>query len=164
LTSQPQEAKRSSRTLVLRRVVRPDARLLRELRESDVEAFGDLGLRACDLAVTAEAGMVLVAYVEEERVGGCQLIRMLDEPECFFVVGLYLRPEWQGRSLGEALVEAVADEARKAGARSLVLAVAPDNAAAVRTYEKAGFFVEESVEDLYGNGERRELLRRRLAE
>jgi len=114
------------------------------------------------LAVMAEVGMVLVAYVGEEQVGGCQLIRMLDEPECFFVVGLYLRPEWQGRSLGEALVAAVVDEALKAGARSLVLAVAPDNAAAVRTYEKAGFFVEESVDDLYGNGERRELFRKQL--
>lgn len=160
--SDPQEAKRSSRTLVLRRVARPGARLLRELRESDVEAFGDLGLRACDLAVLAEAGMVLVAYVEEERVGGCQLIRMLDEPECFFIVGLYLRPEWQGRSLGKAFVEAVADEAREAGARSLALAVAPDNAAALRTYKNAGFVREESVDDLYGNGERRELLRRQL--
>lgn len=148
--------------LVMRRIIRPDASLLGELHRMDLEAFGDLGLRTCDLAMLSEVGMVLVATQGEETVGGCQLVRMLDEPECLFIVGLYLLPKWQGRSLGEALLEAVIDESRRTGARRLALTVAPDNARALSLYETSGFAVEESVADLYGNGERRLLLRKQL--
>ena len=51
----------------------------------------------------AQAGAVFLAYVDDEIVGGCQLLRMLDEPDFFYVVGFYMRPQWQGRAPGQGV-------------------------------------------------------------
>ncbi len=158
------EPDRAVQRFTVRRVTRPDARLLSALQALESEAFGHLGLRAYDLAVVAEAGMLLVGSVGDEIVGGCQLLRMLDEPGAFFVVGFYVRPGWRGRGLGETLLQAVIEEARVAGAESLLLTVAADNSRALSVYEKAGFGIEEFVRDLYGDGEHRHLLRRRFGQ
>jgi ribosomal protein S18 acetylase RimI-like enzyme len=149
-------------SLVVRRVSRPDDALLRELEASDFEAFGETGLRVYDLAVVAEVGMVLVASVGDKTVGGCQLVRMLDEPDLFFVVGLYMRPGWRGRRLGGKLLAAVAEEARRAGAAGLMLTVSPENERALRLYESVGFAEEGFLADFYGKGEHRRLLRWRF--
>lgn len=155
---------RSEESLEVRRVTRPDAQSLQELRDLDFEAFGSTGLRVYDLAVIAEVGMVLAAYIEDELVGGCQLVRMLEESRFFFVVGLYIRSDWQGRQLGKALLTAVAEEARQAGAEGLMLTVDPENERAVRLYEGAGFEVETFLEDFYGGGAHRRLLRWRFGQ
>ncbi len=150
-------------SLVVRRVTRPDALLLQQLQEFDFEAFGETGLRTYDLAVMAEVGMLLAALVGEEIVGGCQLVRMLDEPEFLFVVGLYVRPGWRGQKVGKEFLEAVAREAKKRGAEGLMLTVSPVNERAQRLYESAGFVVEAYLADFYGCGEHRQLLRRRFS-
>ena len=147
---------------VLRRVHRPDSALLRELEAYDMAAFGPTGLRTYDLAVMAEAGAVFVAYLEDEVVGGCQLVRMLDEPGYFYVVGLYVREPWRGRRFGGELLRLVAAESRALGAEGLVLTVAPDNAAALALYEAAGFVRERFVSAFYGENEDRLILRWRF--
>ena len=84
--------------MTLTRVRNPGEELLRELQEYDLEAFGATGLRTYDLAVMAQAGAVLVARIDADIVGGCQLMRVLDEPDFFYVVGFYIRPRWRGRA------------------------------------------------------------------
>ena len=80
----------------LTRLRSPEHDLLKQLEEYDFEAFGPTGLRTYDLAVMSEAGMVLVAHIDDEIVGSCQLMRVLDEPDFFYVVGFYIRPHWRG--------------------------------------------------------------------
>lgn len=155
-SSDPQER------LTVRRVTRPNASLLRQLQDLEFEAFGELGLRTCDLAVMAEVGMLLVASAGNDVVGGCQLVRTLDEPESLFVVGFYLRPDWQGRQRGKELLGLVAQEARAVGAKDLLLTVSPENKRALRLYEGAGFVSEALLDDFYGEGEHRQLLRWRF--
>ena len=148
--------------LILRRVHHPDPALLRELEAYDMAAFGPTGLRTYDLAVMAEAGAVLLAYLGAEVVGGCQLMRMLDEPGYFYVVGLYVREPWRGRRFGGELLRLVAAESRALGAEGLVLTVAPDNAAALALYEAAEFVRERFVSAFYGENEDRLILRWRF--
>ena len=103
----------------------PGPALLRQLEEYDFEAFGPTGLRTYDLAVMAQAGAVLLAHVGDEIVGGCQLMRVLDEPDFFYVVGFYIRPPWRGRHFGRELLRLVAEESRALGAKGLVFTVPP---------------------------------------
>lgn len=152
------------KSLRLVRVSNPDARLLASLEAYDRQAFGSLGLRRCDLAVMAKTGWVLLAYLRDEIVGGCQLIRMSDEPDMFYVVGIYVLPKWRGRGLGHAFLLAVAEDARSGGAAGLVLTVSPDNVKAMALYRSVGFVEEESVPDFYGDGEDRQVLRWRFSE
>ena len=154
----PVEAK----DLILTRVHRPDHDLLVTLEAYDFEAFGFTGLRTYDLAVTAQAGAVYLAYLEDEMVGSCQLLRMLDEPDFFYVVGFYVRPEWQHRHVGRALLAAVATEVRKLGGQGMLLTVAPNNTRALDLYRRAGFVEESFIPHFYGEQEDRHVLRWRF--
>jgi len=145
------------------RIRRADAALLTTLEEYDFEAFGETGLRKYDLAVMTEAGAVFLAYLQDEIVGGCQLLRVLDRPDFFYVVGFYVRPQWQQRHLGREFLLAVAEEARAMGAGGLVLTVAPENARAMSLYESVGFVDEAFIPDFYGDGHDRHILRWRFA-
>lgn len=148
--------------LRLERIRSPDHELLTTLETYDTEAFGPAGLRIYDLAVMAEAGAVFVARWGEEIVGGCQIMRMLDEPDFFYVVGFYIRPQWQGRNLGRQLLELLGEESRRMGAAGLVLTVAPDNHRALRLYRSHGFVEERFVPHFYGKKEDRHILRWRF--
>jgi ribosomal protein S18 acetylase RimI-like enzyme len=148
--------------LTLTRLSRPDPELLDRLAGYDREVFGSLGLRSCDLAVVAEAGALYVAHVGDEIVGGCQLLRMLDEPGYLYTVGFYIRPEWQGKGLGGELLRALMEACLDSGAEGLTLTVAPGNAEALALYRSAGFVDEAFVPGFYGPGEDRYILRLRF--
>jgi ribosomal protein S18 acetylase RimI-like enzyme len=148
----------------LSRLRLPDHQMLVLLEDYDREAFGPTGLRTYDLAVMSEAGAVYLALIDEEIVGGCQLIRVLDESAFCYVVGFYLRPAWQGKGLGRRLLGAVAHECREIGVEGLLLTVAPDNIKAQNLYRSAGFVEEMFVPHFYGEGEDRCVLRWRFDE
>ena len=148
--------------MILSRVENPDQALLRQLEEYDFEAFGPTGLRTYDLAVMAQAGAVLVAHVGDEIVGSCQLMRVLDQPDFFYVIGFYIRPLWRGRRLSRELLRLVAEASRALGAKGLVLTVAPTNVAALALYKGAGFVEDRFVPHFYGEKEDRYILRWRF--
>jgi ribosomal protein S18 acetylase RimI-like enzyme len=148
--------------LTLKRVRRPEPALLARLAQYEQDAFGPTGLRTYDLAVTAEAGAVLVAYEGEVMVGGCQLLRVLDEPSFLYVVGFYVLPEHRGTGMGREFLELLGEECRRMGAEGLLLTVSPANEEANRLYRSAGFVQEAFVAGFYGEGEDRFMLRRRF--
>jgi ribosomal protein S18 acetylase RimI-like enzyme len=158
------ESTGSAEKLSVVRVCRPSAQLLATLEEYDFEAFGQTGLRKYDLAVMTKAGAVLLAYVDDEIVGGCQVLRMLDEPGFFYVVGFYMRPGWRGRRLGRAFLLAVAAEVRAEGAEGILLTTAPSNKRALALYQSVGFVDETFIPDFYGAGEDRHILRWRFGQ
>ena len=55
------------------------------------------------------------------------------------VVGMYVTPEQSGAGVGRALIEALLEEARRAGIELLVLTVTGSNEAARSLYESTGF-------------------------
>lgn len=150
-------------SLIVSRVDRADHDLLVTLEDYDLEAFGPTGLRTYDLAVMTQAGAVYLAHLEDQIVGGCQLLRVFDEPEFFYVVGFYIRPAWQGRGLGREFLVAVAREIQPLGAQGMILTVAPDNATALHLYRSIGFIDERFIPDFYGHGENRYILRWRFS-
>ena len=58
---------------------------------------------------------------------------------------LYLLPELHGRGLGRRLLVHCEAEARRLGARRLILAVNKRNAKAIAAYQRNGFAIAESV-------------------
>jgi ribosomal protein S18 acetylase RimI-like enzyme len=150
--------------LIITRLRLPDHDELVRLEAYDFEVFGATGLRTYDLAVVAQAGAVLVAWLDGETVGSCQLLRTMDEPMFLYVVGFYLRPGWQGRGLGRKLLLKVAEESRGLGAEGLLLTVSPTNTRAYNLYISAGFVDEDFVPHFYGAGEDRHILRWRFSE
>lgn len=62
---------------------------------------------------------------------------------CFYLEDLYVKPEFRNRGIGLALLEATAEEARRAGAGRLDWQVLDWNTEAVRFYERLGAQVEK---------------------
>jgi RimJ/RimL family protein N-acetyltransferase len=56
-----------------------------------------------------------------------------------YIWGVYIRPEWRGLHIAEALIEECADWGRQRKVVILKLGVMANNAAAIRCYERCGF-------------------------
>ncbi|MGO8836367.1 MAG: N-acetyltransferase family protein [Limisphaerales bacterium] len=74
------------------------------------------------------------------------------EPGVVKLHKLYLLPGMQGRGLGSRLLQHVEREVRANGARRLILSVNKRNTKAIKTYQRNGFVIAESVVTDIGGG------------
>jgi len=75
-----------------------------------------------------------------------------DEPATLKLDKLYVVPRLHGSGIGRILIEHVAEVARAAGCRTLILNVNRNNTGAVRAYERCGFAICETGDFPIGNG------------
>jgi ribosomal protein S18 acetylase RimI-like enzyme len=61
-------------------------------------------------------------------------------------------PSARGQGVANQLVEAVETGARQRGCARVALEVRPDNAAAIRLYEKRGYYVSRTLAQFYEDG------------
>ena len=92
-----------------------------------------------------DPGLFLVATVDGVA-SGCGGVRALS-PLRFEVKHLYVRPSAQGRGLGRAILDALIERARAAGARELVLDTHSSLTAAAALYRSAGFSLVEAYNE-----------------
>jgi ribosomal protein S18 acetylase RimI-like enzyme len=88
---------------------------------------------------------LLVARVDGEPVG-CVAIRRLDDATCE-MKRLYVQPDGRGSGLGRALAEAIVDEARRLGFRTMKLDTLPSMDTARALYRSLGFRPVERYND-----------------
>src|SRR5258708_8620933 len=105
------------------------------------EAFAPLGERVWtrqDIAeLLASPGVAGWALQSADQAIGLALCRVAaDEAELLTIA---VQADQRGRGVGRALLAAVTDHARAAGARSLFLEVGADNPAALALYGQAAF-------------------------
>ncbi|HEX6499910.1 MAG TPA: GNAT family N-acetyltransferase [Micromonosporaceae bacterium] len=74
------------------------------------------------------------------------------------LISMWVAPAARGRGVGDALIDAVAQWARRRGSRTLRLAVRSDNAAARVLYERNGFRYTGELGDLMPDAVRHELV------
>lgn len=97
-------------------------------------------------------GIRFYLLVVDGRRAGFASIGPTAAPGVWKLHKLYLRPELHGRGLGSRLLQHCEAEARRAGARRLILAVNKRNASAIAAYQRNGFAVAESVTVDIGGG------------
>lgn len=83
-------------------------------------------------------GPMWLAFDGGEAVG---TVSGLPEPERFYIRSMAVRPETQGRGVGQKLLEVLEAHARDAGFAKLYLYTTHVLPAAKRLYEKNGFYV-----------------------
>ena len=104
---------------------------------SDMQRMID-GLTTLDRLIVAVSGQVLVGFIFFHRLRG----------RCFHTakLGMGVHDDWIGRGIGTALLSSVIDMADNwLALRRLELAVASDNAAAIRLYTRQGFELEGTL-------------------
>ena len=102
------------------------------LEEKDSRTLQDPGKY-----ILAPGGYVAMAFVENDAIGCCALIRQGDRS--FEVAKMAVTPSWQGRRLGRKLLEHVIGEARQLKAERLYLETNSRLTPAIRLYESLGF-------------------------
>ena len=70
---------------------------------------------------------------------GCAALRRLNDRTCE-LKRLYVRPDFRGHRIGEALIRRILDDAREIGYRHVLLDTLPFLHAAVRLYREMGFY------------------------
>ncbi|MCL3819764.1 GNAT family N-acetyltransferase [Aeromicrobium wangtongii] len=130
----------------------PDAVALRDAMVDEVNAvYGsqrDYGSNAGAKGIDpASVVATIVGYVGERPVAHALLRRLGDDIE---IKRMYVRPEARGQGGADALMAALEDEARAAGARRLILHTGDRQDAAIRTYQRHGYTPIEVYEPYVG--------------
>ena len=86
---------------------------------------------------------------------------LAEEPETAELVSMWIAPAGRGQGVGDALMTAIADWARAAGARVLKLSVVDGNDPAHNLYLRSGFADTDELGDLMPDGVHREIVMRR---
>lgn len=97
-------------------------------------------------------GIRFYRLVVDGRMAGFASIGPVETLEVWKLHKLYLLPELHGRGLGSRLLQHCEAEARRLGARRLVLAVNKRNLRPIAAYQRNGFVVVESVVTDVGAG------------
>ena len=74
----------------------------------------------------------------------------------FYISGIVVGPKFQGKGIGKMILQKLLDDLKDA--KRIELVTHPDNAAALKLYQTAGFVIESRKENFYGDGEPRLLL------
>ena len=82
-------------------------------------------------------GRLYIAYVNNQAAG-CVALRQINDTECE-MKRLYVRPEFSGNKIGEALVETIISDAKEIGYQFMLLDTFPSLHKAIKLYEKKGF-------------------------
>lgn len=86
---------------------------------------------------------------------------LAEEPEAAELVSMWIAPAGRGQGVGDALMTAIEDWARDAGARVLKLSVVDGNDPAHNLYLRSGFADTDELGDLMPDGVHREIVMRR---
>lgn len=93
-----------------------------------------------------------VRLLVDGRFAGFASFGPQPEPGVMKLHKCYLLPEFHGRGYGTLLVKHCEAEARRLGARRLILAVNKHNLKAIAAYRRNGFAVAAAVVTDFGNG------------
>lgn len=91
------------------------------------------------------AGRLYLAYYED-KLAGCIGLRKIDEENCE-MKRLYVRPEFRGKAIGNALVEKIINDAKKIGYKYMLLDTLPFLGSAIKMYKGFGFYEVEGYND-----------------
>jgi ribosomal-protein-alanine N-acetyltransferase len=145
------------RELAIRRLTHLEPAVLGDLVEYGSTALGDSALDEWMLPVIATCGLLYVGKAGEEIVGSAQIIRCLEDGD-LYMDGFYIRPGFQRRGYGYALLSGVQELMAGMGYERMLVTLAPENEAGLRLYEKTGFREIDYLTDHYGPGRHRLLL------
>ncbi len=98
--------------------------------------------RAAFVAQRTEAGLPILIADIDGQVAGYASYGPFRPQDGFYQTmehSVYLRPDFQGRGIGPALMLALIERAKQAGVHVLVAAVDGANAGSIRLHERLGF-------------------------
>ncbi|MFX1474215.1 MAG: GNAT family N-acetyltransferase [Promethearchaeota archaeon] len=116
------------------------------MKELVLRFWGDLEQLMFGKRYIVTDAPALVAIYNNEILGF--IFYTIFDEEAALIVALGVRPEYQGRGVGQALVKAVEEYARQEQKRQLLVVTSNDNIPALTFYQCQGFQLFEVVPDV----------------
>ena len=132
---------------------------IRKITEEDLEALAEMNAQLFKETTNQQALQVfedslkkgireacLLAKENEEIIGAV----FAEEKDTYYptsanIKSIFVSEKWQGKRIGETLIEKCLDELKKAQIQYVTLSVDPKNKTAISLYEKYGFVVSRLI-------------------
>lgn len=127
-----------------------------EIIKLETAAFKGQGEDIFTLAMIAEVGWVLGAFVDAGEMAGAIEILPTKKQGLGFVHGLIVEPQFQYNGVGRALLKYAEDRAGEFGFTDLACTISPGNGPSLNTFiNKSGYQATGFQYNYYGEGEHR---------
>ena len=135
--------------------------MIRTAHLGDLEALIAIEKRAFELDrfsrrtfryLLSKANAVTLIYVEGEKAAGYAMLLFNTGTSLARLYSLAVDPEWQGKGIGRALMQATEEQAIDHGCVSMRLEVRADSTHARALYESQGYRQIGTVDDYYEDG------------
>ena len=142
--------------------IKKDIEILNSIVKYEDEVFGDGSVGLWNIKPIAKYGKIYSLLYEqggvEEIVSVVEIIRSF-EPERAYIYGVFTVNKYGKQGHAKILLEHVLEFMKEMGITIVELTVQISNENAVRLYKKLGFEIIELLEDEYGDGNPRYLMR-----
>jgi ribosomal-protein-alanine N-acetyltransferase len=138
-----------------------DWKRLVEVSRVETEAFGHEGLSPGNLSLLARCGKIF-AVLENDSVTAEAVVLSGFATKQALLFSLAVRQNFRNGGRGKKLLLAVCNSLAKENFQSIELTVSPNNTVAISLYEKFEFEKIEFKKDLFGPGQDRWILRKKL--
>lgn len=141
-------------------ISKDDKKYIDEVLTLEEEVFGkNGGVDIWLLKPLIKYGKVLALLGENNEIEGvAEFIRAFDSKEVY-IYGIAIRKSARGKGRGSLFLELIKDYMRKYEISVISLTVGRENEAAVNLYKKCGFKEEAFLENEYGTGNDRILMK-----
>lgn len=114
----------------------------------------------------SQGGEPIIFLCQGSAVAGVGYIALvkLDNSDEMEIRSLMIRSEYRRQGYGNVMVTYAEEVAREHGRVGIKVVTHPSNEAALALYQNRGFTVKEVIDDYYGDGEPRCVLRKQLAQ
>lgn len=110
---------------------------MREVDDAAFEGFWRMGETGLAEAAAATPESWVVGYQSGTELGGFAIVGF--QRGVSFLQRIAVRPEYQGKGIGSALLDNALNWAQRKGARTMILNVREESSAALNLYHRAGF-------------------------
>lgn len=138
-------------------VEKNDKKYIEEIIELEKKVFGENGaIDIWNLKPYIKYGKVFV-YLEKDRVVAVAELMRAWEKNKVYLYGLCVDTDFRGQGIGEKIMLGIFEYLKEKKIKLVELTVAPENAGAIKLYEKIGFERKEFLENEYGENRNRYL-------
>lgn len=138
-----------------------DLKWLKRLLKFGEDSFGDDTYDVFSIVFQIYYGNVFIlkdGHNDKNIEGIAAFSRAWDEDDLVYLSDFAISEDARGKSIGTEFMNLVLANIKDQGFKTVRLTVSPDNPGAVALYEKTGFEIKETVEELYGPGADRHIM------
>lgn len=127
-----------------------DKDYIRQIIELEIQVFGESGaIDIWNLKPYIKYGRVYALVEDGEILACCEIIKEWNGEKAY-LYGFAVKKEKNGKGIGKKFLEKILDDLKKENLKSIELTVSPENANAIKLYEKFGFEKRKFLENEYG--------------